>query len=109
MSWGKIVFIVIIILYNVLNCFSVHKSKAEGITAWKKALYYVALLFGILSLPAFLFDKEVVGILLLALDLLIISACAYHNGFVLKKKPNYSHHAVRLVIHLGLLAGVWFL
>ncbi|MCR5459417.1 MAG: hypothetical protein K6F51_05925 [Acetatifactor sp.] len=109
MSVGKIIIVVIIILYNALNCFSVQKSKAEGITAWKKALYYSALLFGILSLPAFLFDKEVLGILLLALDLLTISACAYHNGFVLKKKPNYSHHAVRLVIHLGLLAGVWFL
>lgn len=98
-----------ILLYNALNGFSIQKSKAEGITRGKKILYYVAFFLGILSIPVFLLEKEILGISLLALDLLILSACALHNGFVLKKKPNYLHHVIRLAVHLGLLAAVWFL
>ncbi len=57
----------------------------------------------VLLVPFKLIDKDLIGIILLALSLLTIHISAICNGMKMYGKINFKHHAVRLLLSICII------
>lgn len=92
----KIVLGLIIALYSLLFLYAFLSNKELKKSAFRLVLCIVSCGLILISNIGFALNKEIF-IWTLCTGLLLMHALAVMNGYLLHKRPNWSHHIIRLV------------